>query len=320
MHCAHTHTHNPSTAFLALIPNMTDVSDTERLKAKIDLHRGWPNTTLLPSSSLQLAAATVLSNPDLYVSGLLYGPNLGDSRLRRSIATWLTGVFSPETAINPERICITGGASQNLGSLLQVFSDPGYTLNVWLIVPCYMLACRIIEDAGFTGKLRSVPEDAEGLDLAYLEDELTKAEADAKLKGHATKLHKADRPYRKSYRHIIYTVPTFSNPSSTLMTLRRREGLVRLARRFDALVICDDVYDFLHWPVDKSLNDYRSNKAVMPRLVDVDRFLDGGTDRSGADGFGNVASNGTFSKIVAPGLRCGWVEGTCSLSFGLSEA
>jgi hypothetical protein len=42
------------------------------------------------------------------------------------------------------------------------------------------------------------------------------------------------------------------------------------------------------------------NKATIPRIIDVDRFLDGGTERAGADGCGNVVSNGTFSKIVAP--------------------
>jgi len=104
------------------------------------------------------------------------------------------------------------------------------------------------------------------------------------------------------------------------MTLGRREGLVRLARRFDALVVCDDVYDFLYWPARESSTVEGSKRAVIPRLVDIDRFLDGGTNRPGVDGYGNVVSNGTFSKILAPGLRTGWIEGTESFSLGLSEA
>jgi hypothetical protein len=64
-----------------------------------------------------------------------------------------------------------------------VLFDTGYTLHVRLLAPCDLLACRIIEVAGFAGKLRSLAEDAEGMDLAYLEDDLTKAEADAKTKG-----------------------------------------------------------------------------------------------------------------------------------------
>jgi len=90
------------------------------------------------------------------------------------------------------------------------------------------------------------------------------------------------------------------------MTLRRRQALVRLAREFDALVITDDVYDFLQWP----LHSHESlETALLPRIVDVDNALDGGTERAGADGFGNVVSNGSFSKICGPGIGLGgWRE------------
>ena len=103
------------------------------------------------------------------------------------------------------------------------------------------------------------------------------------------------------------------------MSLRRREELVRLAREYDALLIADDVYDFLQWPASLSAKHLSLDKAILPRLVDVDRYLDGGAEREGADGFGNAASNGTFSKIASPGLRTGWCEGTAKLAFGVSQ-
>ena len=102
------------------------------------------------------------------------------------------------------------------------------------------------------------------------------------------------------------------------MSLARREDLVRVAREFDALIITDDVYDFLQWPATDPRKE-NLEKAVQPRIVDVDRNLDGGTSRNGADGFGNSFSNGSFSKIVGPGVRCGWVEGSETFAFALSQ-
>jgi DNA-binding transcriptional MocR family regulator len=103
------------------------------------------------------------------------------------------------------------------------------------------------------------------------------------------------------------------------MSLRRREELVRVARELDALVVTDDVYDFLQWPSSLSTGTSSLEKTIQPRVVDVDRYLDGGPDREGADGFGNSASNATFSKICGPGLRAGWVEGTDKLAYGVSQ-
>jgi DNA-binding transcriptional MocR family regulator len=88
------------------------------------------------------------------------------------------------------------------------------------------------------------------------------------------------------------------------MTMTCREQLVRLARRYNALIISDDVYDFLNWGPTPS----------PPRLVDIDAGLDGGP----ATPFGNTVSNGSFSKMLGPGLRTGWAEGTAAFIYGLS--
>ena len=103
------------------------------------------------------------------------------------------------------------------------------------------------------------------------------------------------------------------------MTRERRQQLVTLAREYDALIITDDVYDQLQWTVVASLLTSCLKQAVEPRVVDIDRFLDGGAEREGADGFGNSVSNGSFSKIAAPGTRSGWAEGTPLFVEGLSN-
>ena len=103
------------------------------------------------------------------------------------------------------------------------------------------------------------------------------------------------------------------------MSLRRRQQLVSVARQYDALVITDDVYDQLQWQRDRASLQPHDTKAAMPRIVDIDRTLDGGPERDGADGFGNAVSNGSFSKIIGPGVRTGWAEGTEKLAYELSQ-
>ncbi|GAB1742493.1 hypothetical protein NU219Hw_g8037t1 [Hortaea werneckii] len=298
----------------------------------INLMRGWPNPSLLPADLIKSAANAALSDPSMAHPGLLYGPDEGYEPCRSAIAQWLTTFYTPREPITANRICMSGGASQNLGCMLSTFSDPAYTRHIWIVAPAYMLAFRVFEqDGGFAGRLRAVPEDEEGIDIAYLGAELRKSEMRHQAEtaqGTAAEgpRYKSPRPWAKVYKHIIYCVPTFANPSSRTMSLGRREGLVRLAREYDALLIADDVYDFLQWPAKpsgQSAPDGGAWEAMgtahLPRLVDVDREIDGGTERPGADGFGNACSNGSFSKIGGPGLRCGWVEGSEKFAYGVSQ-
>lgn len=99
------------------------------------------------------------------------------------------------------------------------------------------------------------------------------------------------------------------------MTLERRQELVRLARKYDALIVTDDVYDFLQWSTDPDSGLEQPATACVPRLVDIDRVLDGGPK----DKWGNAVSNGSFSKLVGPGVRTGWAEGTEKFVYGLSQ-
>jgi len=141
-------------------------------KSLINFASGVPATTLLPADRLKEAAASVLSNPSVWQPGMIYGPDEGHFPFRENIANWLTGFYESAQPISADRICITGGASQNLASILQVFTDPIKTRKIWIIEPAYFLAFRIFKDAGFDGKLHGIPEDAGGVDIAFLEKAL----------------------------------------------------------------------------------------------------------------------------------------------------
>lgn len=150
-------------------------------QTEINLLRGWPHSSLLPTASILRASQAALSDPSISIPGLLYGPDPGYQPLREEIADWTSSFFGGEKdnlVADPEKICITGGASQNLACVLQVFTDPLKT-RVWMVAPCYFLACRIFEDSGL--KCRGIGEGEEGVDLKALEEELKKVE---KEEGH----------------------------------------------------------------------------------------------------------------------------------------
>jgi DNA-binding transcriptional MocR family regulator len=162
-------------------------------KVIINLQRGSPNPSLLPATQVKAASAAAFSDTDTLQSGLLYGENAGYEPLRWNLATWLTEFYKPQEPITPLRLAITGGASQNLACILQTFSDPSFT-SVWLVSPVYFLACGIFEDNGFHGRMRSVPEDEEGIDIAYLQRELVESDTIAETVGKAKPV--SGRPYQ----------------------------------------------------------------------------------------------------------------------------
>lgn len=291
-------------------------------KKLINLLRGWPSPHVLPAETLKAAANKVLSDPSIFVPGLQYGPDAGYQPLREELSHFLGDYYA--TQADPERLCITGGASQSMACLLQSYTEPVYTKAIWAVAPCYYLACPIFEDSGFKDRLRAVPEDVEGIDLAYLERRLK--DFDEQMDPEEKPVYK-DPNLRKVYRHVIYVVPSSANPSGKTMSLRRREALVKLAREYNCLVICDDVYDFLQWQITTTSSSSSSltipRIKPLPRLSDIDFALGPSKhDRRIANGtswFGHAISNGSFSKIVGPGIRTGWVEGTRDFAFGLAQ-
>jgi 2-aminoadipate transaminase len=89
---------------------------------------------------------------------------------------------------------------------------------------------------------------------------------------------------------LLYTIPNFQNPSGRLMTQQRRDRVMEIARRHDFLVIEDDPYGEL------SYVDGIDTTALKSRDHD---------DR--------VIYLGSFSKVLAPGLRCGFIVASPAL-------
>lgn len=280
----------------------------------IDLLIGRPTPRLQAAEKLAVASQVVLSQPEKSDLALTYGPDYGEEEIREHIGAWLSQKYRPAAGpITKERIIITNGASGELAAILKKFADPSYSRRMFLVEPTYFLALQSFFDAGFGQKMQGIPEDDEGIDLSFLRSRLEEEES-----RHSASIPNSEPPrtkfehhgYRKLYKYVLYVVPTLSNPSGKTMSMHHRQELVKLARQYDILLIADDVYDFLAWPADDTLP--HEDLELPPRLVDIDRQMDGTTE------WGNVVSNGSFSKLVAPGLRVGWCEATPSFTYALS--
>ncbi len=95
----------------------------------------------------------------------------------------------------------------------------------------------------------------------------------------------ADLARRGERARLLYVIPNFQNPSGITLAADRRPAVLDLAERYDLLVVEDDVY-----------RDLAYEGQVPPSLF----ALDGGR---------RVLRIGSFSKILAPGLRLGWLLG-----------
>ncbi len=84
---------------------------------------------------------------------------------------------------------------------------------------------------------------------------------------------------------LIYTVPTFQNPQGWTMSLERRKALVALSQQYDVPILEDDCYV-----------DLRFEGTDVPSIYSL-------------DGSGRVLYVASFSKIIAPGMRIGYLTG-----------
>ncbi|MBR5991439.1 MAG: PLP-dependent aminotransferase family protein [Clostridia bacterium] len=97
-------------------------------------------------------------------------------------------------------------------------------------------------------------------------------------------LLKSDRKVK-----FLYTIPNFQNPTGYTMSLEKRKALYELASKYDILILEDNPY-----------GDLRVAGEDLPTIKSMDTE-------------GRVIYAGTFSKLIAPGIRVGYVLGPAAL-------
>jgi len=87
---------------------------------------------------------------------------------------------------------------------------------------------------------------------------------------------------------LVYLIPTFGNPSGATLSLARRKRVLEMAARTQTLIVEDDPYGELYF-----------DQAPPPSLLALSSQVPGSRDW--------LAHCGSFSKILSPGLRVGWM-------------
>jgi len=217
----------------------------------ISFAAGIPAPELYPLDDFRQAMAHVLTSAGQTL--LQPCPVEGYYPLRQTIAQRMAGRGA---TLRAENILVVTGCQQGLDLIARAFLWAGD--EVVVEAPSYLGALQIFGAAG--ARLLGVPLDEEGMRLDILENLLAR--------------------YRPK---LIYTLPTFQNPSGRTMSPGRRLRLLELARRYRVPIVEDDPYGEL----------YYTEYPPSPLLA--------------LDQDGYVIYLSTFSKILFPGLRLGWV-------------
>ncbi|MDQ2896357.1 MAG: PLP-dependent aminotransferase family protein [Actinomycetota bacterium] len=215
---------------------------------------GLPATELIDVDGLRAAFDAVLGGPEAAAS-LQYSTTEGDPRLRAELAALMT---ARGTATDDDDVLVTTGSQQGLGLITAALVKPGDPVLVE--EPTYLAALQVLRLWG--ARPIGVPCDAEGLDVAAL---------DSLAARHGAR--------------ILYTIPTFQNPTGRSLSAARRDALAEVAQRHDLWVVEDDPYGELRY------------RGIPGRPL---ASLLGLQERT-------IALS-TLSKICAPGLRIGWVR------------
>jgi 2-aminoadipate transaminase len=217
----------------------------------VHFERLIPDASLYPHQEFRktLGRALAKGGAALYD----YGDPRGDLELRRALVERMarSGIEA-----DPDDVLITAGATQGFAIATRLFCDAGDAVAIES--PTYPWAFGTLTATG----LRSlpVPLAADGLDLTRLDAALARGAA-----------------------RLLYTMPSFHNPTGLSTSLAHRRALLELVAKHGVPVLEDDFE-----------KDLRVRGRAAPPLRALDRR-------------GQVLYMGTFSKALFPAARVGWL-------------
>ncbi|WP_163536183.1 PLP-dependent aminotransferase family protein [Gracilibacillus sp. YIM 98692] len=225
----------------------------------IRLSSGFPAPNLVPVEGIKNAVVDLLDDEQDLPLHYLGTPKM--DQLKSMLQDRMAERGMP---VSDKELLVTAGACQAIDFIARVFIDEQTIIAIES--PTYMEALEVFQN--YTSQFLNVPVDEYGMQTDVLEKMLE----DRQQEG-------------LSLPKLLYTIPTFQNPTGTTMTEARRKHVIELAETYDFLILEDDAYGEL----------YFDEQAVPLKALDrAERVL----------------YVGSLSKVVAPGLRIGWVATT----------
>ncbi|MDQ6599035.1 PLP-dependent aminotransferase family protein [Bacillus salipaludis] len=233
------------------LPTIKEINQAEFYPNIIRLGTGELSPSLIPNT-LMKKVFNQLSTKEISYG---YEEPKGLQPLREQLASYLKTMGIPAS---PSSILIVSGALQALQLISVGLLHRGST--VLTEKPSYLHSLNVFQSAGM--QLIGTPMDREGIETKHISQ------------------------YKKQHKAaLLYTIPSFHNPTGTLMTEERRHQLLEICQQERLPLIEDDVYREL----------WLDEKPPMP----IKAF-----DKNGL-----VLYLGSLSKSLSPGLRIGWIVG-----------
>lgn len=258
-----TQAHTPSDERMHFIPNRIEDSPDRSLREMMRLARqpgiinfgqGAPPVDFLPTAYLREAINAVLDRDG--GAALSYERAEGYAPLRHAVRDYVSALG---IQCNASDVLITGGTQQAIDLVIQSLLSEGETLITE--EPTYIGVLDIARARRV--RVQGIPIDDEGLRLDYLENYLI------------------DHPSK-----LIYVMPSFQNPTATVMPLHRRRQLLNIAQDYNLTVLEDGVY-----------HEFRFEGEPTPPLKALDES-------------GVVIHASGFTKMLLPGIRIGYLIAT----------
>ena len=252
---------------------MTDFAVGFRDGYDINLGVGYVNESTIPRLQIQTACVAVLANPQKYRASLNYGGAQGSPNLIESIKRYhidnKIGGITQDTFSSREVVIGANGATSLLESITHLLP----TGIVITADPMYYIYCNDLERKGFS--VITIPEDNEGLQTELLQQRLESLSSS-----------------EKSAIQFLYVV-TVNNPTCTILSNNRKRELVEIVT-----LLSHEIGRKIPLIFDNAYTELVHDDTVEPL-----------ESASCYDELGIVYEIGTLSKILAPGLRIGYLIG-----------